>query len=185
MKTLLDEEQLRHGVRELADQITARYGQSPLTIIAVMTGSLVLLADLIRLLEMPLRVGLIQASSYRGGTEPSNLVIGDSLSLDIHGRDVLLIDDIFDTGQTLEAVVARMKSMGPKSLASGVLLFKEGRQRVSYRPDYIAFSIPDEFVVGYGLDYQDLYRNLPFLAVLEEADLEHVRALNLANHSVE
>lgn len=156
----------------MASAITQRYGDTPLTIVAVMTGSLVLLADLIRQLSMPIRVSLIQASSYRGGTEPGALWIRDDMMLDVSNRHVLVIDDIFDTGKTLQAVLQCIGQMNPRSLASGVLLHKEGRQQVAMQPDFVAFKIPDEFVVGYGLDYQDLYRNLPFLAVLEASEIE-------------
>lgn len=156
----------------MASEIAIRYGDQPLTIVAVMTGSMVLLADLIRSLTMPIRVSLIQASSYRGGTEPGALWIRDDMMLDIRGRDVLVLDDIFDTGRTLSAVLQCLAQMEPKSISSAVLLHKVGRQQVGLVPDFIGFKIPDEFVVGYGLDYQDLYRNLPFLAVLEPSEIE-------------
>lgn len=155
----------------MAAAITERYGDKPLTIVAVMTGSLVLLADLIRQLKMPLRVSLIQASSYRGGTESGALWIRDDMMLDVTDKDVLVVDDIFDTGKTLQAVLRCIGEMQPSSVASAVLLHKEGRQQVEMEPDFVAFRIPDEFVVGYGLDYQDLYRNLPFLAVLEPSEI--------------
>lgn len=155
----------------MADAIAAQYGDRPLTIVAIMTGSLVLLADMIRHLKMPLRVSLIQASSYRGGTESGALWIRDDMMLDVSDRDVLVVDDIFDTGKTLQAVLRCIGEMQPRSTASAVLLRKEGRQEVEMEPDFVAFSIPDEFVVGYGLDYQDLYRNLPFLAVLEPEEI--------------
>lgn len=156
----------------MASAITSRYGTRPLTIVAVMTGSLVLLADLIRLLNMPIRVSLIQASSYRGGTESGDLWIREDMMLDVTDRDVLIIDDIFDTGRTLFAVVQCVSSMAPSSVATAVLLHKQGRQRVEMIPDFVAFNIPDEFVVGYGLDFQDLYRNLPYLAILEPCEIE-------------
>lgn len=171
MKTLLNEDRLREGVDDLAREITERYGDQPLTIVAVMTGSLVLLADLIRRLKMPVRVSLIQASSYRGGTESGSLWIRDDMMLDVSDRDVLVLDDIFDTGKTLRAVLQCLSAMQPSSIASAVLLHKEGRQQVDMEPDFVAFRIPDEFVVGYGLDYQDLYRNLPYLAVLEPSEI--------------
>lgn len=172
MKTLLNEHQLQAGVDAMAAQISERYGNRQLTIVAVMTGSLVLMADLIRRLTMPVRVSLIQASSYRGGVQSGELWIRDDMMLDVTDREVMVIDDIFDTGKTLQEVLRRIDSMGPKSLASAVLLHKDGRQTVSMTPDFVAFRIPDEFVVGYGLDYQDLYRNLPYLAVLEPAEIE-------------
>ena len=94
------------------------------------------------------------------------------MMLDITGRDVLLVDDIFDTGHTLTEVMELMRGLNPTSLRSAVLLNKTGKQEVDWRPDFVAFDIPDEFVVGYGLDYNDQYRNLPFLACLEPSDLE-------------
>ncbi len=156
----------------MAAAITQRYGDSPLTIVAVMTGSLVLMADLIRLLSMPVRVSLIQASSYRGGTQADTLWLRDDMMLDVADRDVLVLDDIFDTGNTLKTVMQCIRQMKPASVASAVLLHKVGCQKVDLLPDFVAFRIPNEFVVGYGLDYQDLYRNLPFLAVLEPSEIE-------------
>ena len=172
MKILLTEQELQLGIERLAKQISLEYGERPVTIISIMTGSLVLLADLIRRLEMPIRVSLIQASSYRGGTESGELDVNDSLMLDIQGRDCLLVDDIFDTGKTLMRVTERLKGLRPASLKSIVLLYKEGRQEFPLEPDYFIFKIPDEFVVGYGLDYQDLYRNLPYVGVMEQTDLD-------------
>jgi hypoxanthine phosphoribosyltransferase len=172
VKTLLSEEQLQQGIAKLAEKLTRDYQDRPITFVAVMTGALVMLADLIRRLEMPIRVSLIQASSYRGGTESGDLTMDDSLMLDIEGRDCLLVDDIFDTGKTLTKVSERLQAMRPSSVRSIVLLYKEGQQRFPIEPDYFVFKIPNEFVVGYGLDYQDLYRNLPFVGVMEPSDLD-------------
>lgn len=155
----------------MAQRINEYYAGSPLTIVGVMTGSIVLLADLIRQLTMPLRVGVIQASSYRGRTERGQLVVNADLMLDIAGRDVLLIDDIFDTGHTLLRIVEEMQAFGPMSVRTAVLLRKQGRQEVHFEPNVVAFEIPDTFVVGYGLDYRDEYRNLPYVAELEPADI--------------
>jgi hypoxanthine phosphoribosyltransferase len=174
MQTLLTEEELRAGVAEAAEQIKACYAGRPLTIIGILTGSVVLLADLIRQLDMPLRVGVLQASSYRGATTTrGELIINHELMPDISGRDVLLVDDIFDTGHTLLQVMQRMKALKPRSIRSLVLLRKVGRQEADIEPDFVGFRIPDQFVVGYGLDYEDEYRNLPYLAALEEQDLRH------------
>jgi hypoxanthine phosphoribosyltransferase len=170
VKTLLNQDELNAGVERLAREINETYGNRPLTIVGVLTGSFILMADLIRKLEMPLRVGVVQTSSYEG-TERGTLSINSEMMLDIAGRDVVLIDDIFDTGNTLQEVTQLMKSLGPNSLKSAVLLLKTGRQEVDWVPEFVAFDIPDEFVVGYGLDYNDEYRNLPFLACLEPADL--------------
>ena len=172
LKTLLSEQQLKSGVARLAEEINAHYHGQPLTIIGVLTGSVVLLADLIRLLTMPLRVGVIQARSYRGSaTSPGELTIQADLLPDVRGRQVLVIDDIFDTGQTMLEMTAQLRKLEPASLRLAVLLRKQGRQRVRIEPDHVGFEIPDEFVVGYGLDYRDEYRNLPYVAALEAAEL--------------
>ncbi|MGY8748847.1 MAG: hypoxanthine phosphoribosyltransferase [Pirellulales bacterium] len=170
MKTLLNQDELEAGVERLAREINETYGKRPLTIVGVLTGSFILMADLIRKLKMPLRVGVVQTSSYQG-TERGDLSINSEMMLDIAGRDVVLIDDIFDTGNTLAEVTQLMQSLGPSSLKSAVLLLKTGRQEVDWVPEFVAFDIPDEFVVGYGLDFNDEYRNLPFLACLEPEDL--------------
>ena len=173
MKQLYTREQLHDGVSAMAAEIAECYKDRHLTIVGVLTGSLVLVADLIRLLDLPMRVGVIAASSYRGATTTrGELSINDELMLDIRGRDVLLVDDIFDTGHTLVKVMDKMREYEPSSLRSAVLLRKHGRQEVDAVPDFVAFNIPDEFVVGYGLDYEDMYRNLPFLGALEEEDLK-------------
>ena len=172
MKVLLTEEELKQGVAKMATSISECYANVPLTIIGILTGSVVLMADVIRLLEMPLRVGVLQARSYHGATTTRGpLIINDELMPDIKDRDILLLDDIFDTGHTLKEVEARIRKLNPATVRSAVLLYKEGRQEVATVPDFIGFNIPDEFVVGYGLDYEDAYRNLPYLAALEEEDL--------------
>lgn len=172
MKPLLSEEQIRGGVERLAGEIGRFYAGRSLTILGVLTGSLVLMADLIRRLDLPLRVGVIQTRSYRGNaTRPGHLEINDSMLIDIKGRDVLLIDDIFDTGRTLAALIEQIKTLEPRSVRSAVLLEKKGRQKVAMRPDHVVFAIPNAFVVGYGLDYQDAFRHLPYVAMLDDDDL--------------
>ena len=172
MKPLLSEQALSNGVRQMADQINRTYDSQPLTIVGIMTGSIILLADMIRLLKMPLRVGVVQASSYRGATTRGPLIINSDLMPDIAGRDVLVVDDIFDTGNTLVELLALMDKLGPSSIQTAVLLRKQGRQQVDLQPDFVAFEIPDEFVVGYGLDYRDEFRNLPYVAALEPAEIK-------------
>jgi len=176
MKTLLTEEQLHVGICKLADQIESQYRGRPLTIVGVLIGSVVLLADLIRMLKIPLRVEMVQARSYRGNnTRPGPLVINvDLLSTSVQGRDVLLVDDIFDTGHTLWELVPQIDELGPTSVHTAVLLSKQGRCEVEMKPDYVAFEIPDEFVVGYGLDYCDQYRNLPYIAILEPHEIKNL-----------
>lgn len=171
MRVILSEAQISEGITRLAREVAADYEGRSLTVLGVLTGSLVFLSDLIRRLNLPLKVGLVQASSYRGlATNPGSLSIADVSGLDICGRHVLLLDDIFDTGQTLCGIVAELQKLEPASLRSAVLLWKEGRQRVALTPDYHCFRIPDLFVVGYGLDYNDEYRHLPHVAVLEDHD---------------
>jgi hypoxanthine phosphoribosyltransferase len=182
MRTLLSKEQLHDGVTGMADKIAGCYADRQLTIVGVLTGSVVLMADLIRLIDLPMRVGVLQASSYRGATTTrGELVINSELMLDISGRDVLLVDDIFDTGHTLVRTLEKMRAFEPTSIRSAVLLRKHGRQEVEYRPDFVGFDIPDEFVVGYGLDYEDMYRNLPFLAALEPEDIARHKEVTASN----
>ncbi len=172
MKVLLTEEQLRQGITLLAEKIRNHYTGRPLTIVGVLIGSIVLLADLIRLLDIPLRVELVQARTPQGNNRRGPLVINlDLLSSDVRGRDVLLVDDIFDTGNTLWELVPQLDELGPATVRTAVLLRKQGRCQVPLQPDFVAFDIPDAFVVGYGLDYRDMYRNLPYVAILEPHEL--------------
>jgi hypoxanthine phosphoribosyltransferase len=173
MKTLITDEQLRQGVDRLTGEIRQHYQGKPLTVLGVLIGSVVFVADLVRRLDLPLRVGLIQARNARqGGTRPGPLVIDlELLSTDVRGRHVLLVDDIFDTGNTLWELVPQIDELGPASVRTAVLVRKADRCRVPLKPDFVGFDIPDSFVVGYGLDYADKHRNLPYLAVLEPSEL--------------
>ena len=170
MRVLLSAEQINASIDRLAAEIREREAGRPLTVIAVLTGSIIFLADLIRKLDMPLRVGVIQARSYTGAERGALSVNADMLP-EVAGRDVLVIDDIFDTGHTLLEVLDFLDELGPRSIRTAVLVLKHGKQRVSLRPDYVGCEIPDVFVVGYGLDYNDAYRNLPYLAALEPQEL--------------
>ncbi len=167
MEILITEAEIQERIRELGKQIEADYQGRPLTIVAILTGSLIVLADLIREIQLPLRVALLQASSYKGATTTAGaLIINESFAPDVAGRDVLLLDDILDTGHTLGTLVHRMADRGALSVKTAVLLRKTGRQEVKIEPDYCGFEIPDAFVVGYGLDYDDDYRHLPYVAIL-------------------
>jgi hypoxanthine phosphoribosyltransferase len=167
MQILISADRIQERVAQLAEQIAADYRDRPVTIIGVLTGCLMFLADLVRRLDRPLRIGLIQASSYRGSAQtPGELHVQPELLPDVRGRDVLLLDDILDTGQTLGYLVQHLRSVGATSVRVVVLLRKRGRQKVPLEPDYCGFDIPDVFVVGYGLDYNDEYRNLPYVGVL-------------------
>jgi hypoxanthine phosphoribosyltransferase len=171
MNVLLPAERIQERVAELAGQVARDYHGRPLTIVGVLTGCLMFLADLVRHLELSLRIGLIQASSYRGAaTAPGALHVHPELLPDLRGRHVLLLDDILDTGQTLAHLHRHLGGLGPASVRTAVLLRKRGRQQVAFEPDYCGFDIPNAFVVGYGLDYNDDYRHLPYIAVLPDAD---------------
>jgi hypoxanthine phosphoribosyltransferase len=167
VNVLIAENRIRERVDALGAEIAADYHGRPVTVVGVLTGCLVFLADLIRRLDHPTQIALIQASSYRGtATTAGELVVKDELLPDVTGRHLLLVDDILDTGQTISRLVEYLKSRGAASVKSCVLLRKIGRQNVVFEPDYTGFEIPDAFVVGYGLDYNDEYRHLPFIAVL-------------------
>jgi hypoxanthine phosphoribosyltransferase len=167
VQILITEAEIQERIRELGKQIEMDYQGRPLTIVAILTGSLIVLADLIREIQLPLRVALLQASSYKGATTTAGaLIINESFAPDVAGRDVLLLDDILDTGHTLGTLVHRMADRGALSVKTAVLLRKTGRQEVKIEPDYCGFEIPDAFVVGYGLDYDDDYRHLPYVAIL-------------------
>lgn len=167
LPVLITAEQIEHRVAEMAAQIAPEYRGRPLTIVGVLTGSLMFLADFVRRLDLPLRIDFIRASSYRGSaTEPGTLQIGPEVGADVRGRHVLLLDDILDTGQTLRFLKAHLAELGAASVKVAVLLRKEGRLQYPVHADFVGFDIPDEFVVGYGLDYDDDYRHLPYVAVL-------------------
>jgi hypoxanthine phosphoribosyltransferase len=170
MDILISAERLQERVGELAGQIAADYRERrPVTIVGVLTGSLMFLADLVRRLDLPLRIGLIQASSYRGATTtPGELHIQPELQPEVRGRHVLLLDDILDTGQTLVHLTRHLHTLGAASVRVAVLLRKQGRQIMPLEPDYCGFDIPNAFVVGYGLDFNDEYRHLPYVAVLPQ-----------------
>ncbi len=167
MKVLITAERIQQRVAELAAEIGQDYRGRPLTIVGVLNGCLMFLADLVRHLDHPIRIGFIQVSSYRGeATSPGVLHFGPEILPDLTGRHLLILDDILDTGQTLSHLVKHFQARGVASLKLGVLLRKLGRQQVACEPNYVGFEIPDRFVVGYGLDYDDEFRHLPFLAEL-------------------
>ena len=172
MKVLIEAEEIREAVEALGQRRAADYAGKTLTVVGVLTGSVMLLADLVRAMNLPLRISLIRASSYRGAaTRPGELEVDDQLLEDVSGRDVLLVDDIFDSGRTLDRLLDTLRGHHPASLRSAVLLWKTGRSEVEVEPDYHCFRIPDVFVVGYGLDHNGEYRYLPHIAGLDDQDL--------------
>src|SRR3954467_7263336 len=166
---LLTEAQIDAKVAELGAQISEAYAGKELTLVSVLKGSLPFMADLMRAISIPVRIDLMEVSSYGGAsTESSGLVrILKDLSASIQGEDVLIVEDIIDTGLTLNYLVRYLRGKNPASLRICTLLDKPARRLVEIEVDYIGFTIPDQFVVGYGLDYGELYRNLRFVGVLK------------------
>jgi hypoxanthine phosphoribosyltransferase len=167
-EVLLTEEQIAAKVAELGARIGEDYAGSRLTLVSVLKGSLPFMADLMRAIPVGLRIDLMEVSSYGGSsTESSGLVrIIKDLSASIEGEDVLLVEDIIDTGLTLNYLLKYLRGKNPASLRICTLLDKPARRLVDIPVDYVGFTIPDQFVVGYGLDYGELYRNLRFVGVL-------------------
>ena len=167
-QVLISEEEIRAKVRELGAQISADYAGRSVTLVSVLKGSLPFMADLMRAIEAPVQIDLMEVSSYGGATtESSGLVrILKDLSSSISGRDVLIVEDIIDTGLTLNYLLRYLRGKNPASLRICALLDKPARRLVEIPIDYTGFTIPDEFVVGYGLDFGEFYRNLPFIGVL-------------------
>ncbi len=166
-KVLISEKEIGRRVGELAAQVQSDFPGRDLVVVGLLTGTLMFLADLVREIDLPLRLDFIGVSSYGDGTESRELVFTKELKLDVAGRDVLLVDDILDTGKTLRAVINKLGEMNPRQVRSCVLLSKKARREYDIIADYVGFEIPNEFVVGYGLDYAEKYRNLPHIGVLK------------------
>jgi hypoxanthine phosphoribosyltransferase len=165
---LLDEEQIKLRVHELGRKIKAVYGNREFTIVALITGAVMFTADLMREIDNPVRLDCIRVSSYGTRTKSvGNPEVLTELRLDIANRDVLVIDDILDTGKTLSLVTNLARKLNPASLRTCVLLDKKSRREVPFEADFVGFNIPDKFVVGYGLDFAERYRNLPCIGVLK------------------
>ena len=165
-KILITDQQIERRIKALARLIEHDFRGREIVVIALLNGTVLFLADLIRHLNVPLRLDFIGVSSYGAGTRPGELVFTKELRLDVRGRDVLLVDDILDTGKTLSRVLAKLRILRPRRIRTCVLLDKPARRVEKLAADYVGFSIPDLFVVGYGLDFAERYRNLPFVGVL-------------------
>jgi hypoxanthine phosphoribosyltransferase len=170
-RVLLSEETIRRRVDELVEQIKGDLGDADPVIVALLKGSIVFLADLIRGFDRPVAFDFVGVSSYGDGTSPGETpALTKELSVDVAGRHVLVIDDILDTGRTLRHVLRYLEMFRPASVRTCVLLDKRARRDVAIEPDYTGFEIGDEFVVGYGMDFADRYRNLPYIGVLADPD---------------
>jgi hypoxanthine phosphoribosyltransferase len=165
-QVLIPAPQLRRRVGEIARALTRDYAGGDLLLVPLLTGTIIFLADLLRCLNLPLRVDFLGVSSYRDGTVSRELILTKELRLEARDRHVLLVDDILDTGRTLAWVTAKLRTLRPRSLRTCVLLDKPARRVEPVQADYVGFTIPDVFVVGYGLDFAERYRNLPFVGVL-------------------
>jgi hypoxanthine phosphoribosyltransferase len=165
---LVSEADIKKRLRKLGAEITNLYGNEEITVISVINGAILFTADLLRHIDNPVRLDCIRVSSYRNETKSTGKpqILGN-LSLDLANRHVLLIDDILDTGKTLSMIVGMIKKLQPASVRTCVLLDKRGRREVEFEADFVGFQIPDKFVVGYGLDFAERYRNLPCIGVLK------------------
>jgi len=162
---LLPADRIHRRVAQLGRVLAKDYSGRDLVIVALLHGTVLFLADLVRHLPIPLRLDFLGVSSYRGGTRPGRLEITRDLRLDVGGREVLIVDDILDTGRTLEAVTTAVRKFRPKQVRTCVLLDKPSRRERPIGADYVGFRIPDVFVVGYGMDHDERFRNLPFVGV--------------------
>lgn len=164
---IISEEQVRDRVRELGAQISRDYEDRSVLLVAVLRGAALFIADLAREITVPVELDFMAVSSYGSSTKSSGVVrILKDLDEQIEGRHVIVVEDILDTGLTLKYLLKNLASRKPASLEIVTLLSKEGKQRVPISCKYIGFSVPDEFVVGYGLDFAERYRNLPYIGVL-------------------
>ena len=174
-RVLFDGPAIHKRLGELAEQITADYSDRELTVIAILTGSLMFTSDLLRRIPLPLKLDCLSVVSYHGKTQPGGEVIFKQFAdPDVGGRDILILDDILDTGYTLTAVRKKLETAYPRSIRVCVLLSKRKQRARDVDADYVGFAIDDEFVVGHGLDFMERYRNLPYVGVLRRELLERM-----------
>ena len=170
---LYSEAQIKRRVRSLAHELKATYGDGEFTIVSLINGAIMFTADLMREIDNPVRLDCIRISSYGEKTKSVGTPqVVASLTLDIRNRHVLIIDDILDTGKTMKLVAGLVQKLHPASLRTCVLLDKVGRREVEFEADFVGFKIPDKFVIGYGLDFAERYRNLPCIGVLDPSKIK-------------
>jgi len=169
---LIKESILVHRVAELGQEISEFYHNCNFTVISVSNGATLFVADLLRQIDIPLHLDTIMAHSYKGTESAGEVKMLPDLKLDITGRDVLVVDDILDTGRTISKIVEFLKTQKPKSVKICVMLDKPSRRVIEIQADYVGFTVPDVFVVGYGMDYNEYYRNLPYVGTLSENSLD-------------
>ena len=172
-KVLFDEPAIHRRLDDMAAQISNDYRDRELTVIAVLHGSLMFVADLLRRIPLPLKLDCVSVASYHGKAQSSAEVVFKEVTVpDVVGRDVLILDDILDSGHTLAAIREKLETAKPRSIRVCVLLSKKKQRAREVDADYVGFEIEDEFVVGYGLDFRERYRNLPYIGVLRRELLE-------------
>jgi len=168
-RVLFDEPAINRRLDELAEQISNDYRDRDLTVIAVLNGSMMFMADLLRRIPLPLKLDCLSVASYHGKTQGSGEVIFKQVALpDVIDRDILILDDILDSGHTLAAIREKLETAKPRSIRVCVLLSKKKKRAQQIVADYLGFEIEDEFVVGFGLDFMERYRNLPCIGVLRK-----------------
>ncbi len=165
-RILITDDEIARRIRQMSLDIMSEFSGREMVVVSLLNGTVMFLADLIRNLSLPLRLDFMGVSSYGAGTESGELVFTKELRLDVRRRDVLLVDDILDTGKTLERVLGKLRVLKPRRIRTCVLLNKAARRVAPVQADFVGFEIPDVFVVGYGLDFAERYRNLPFVGVL-------------------
>lgn len=166
-KVLLTEEEIRTKVQEMGAKISEDYKDKNLLMVSVLKGSVMIMADLMRAITIPARIDFMSVSSYGSGTVHKSLKIIKDLDINLEGYDLLLVEDILDSGKTLYSLREMLRQRNPKSIKIATLLDKPERREEDIQPDYFCFNVPDEFVVGYGLDYDEKYRNLPYIGILK------------------
>ena len=173
-KVLIGEDELRAIVKRLGEQITEDYKGKDVLLIGILKGSVIFMADLMRAIDLPCNIDFMAVSSYGSGTESSGRVkINKDLDNDIQGKDIIIIEDILDSGKTLYYIRDILSARKPASIKICTLFDKPERREADIKADYIGSLVPNEFIVGYGLDYAEYYRNLPFIGVLKESVYEN------------
>lgn len=169
LKLLYSQDEIARQVKRLGDEISNDYPDSEILLVGVLKGSFLFVADLVRAIRSPLIIDFVRIASYGSDTQSSGIVeIRKDLELPIKDRDVIIVEDIVDSGQTLESLYNLLLRRGPRSLKICTLIDKTARREVSIRPDYVGFSLDDGFIIGYGLDYAERYRNLPDIHLIQD-----------------
>lgn len=169
LKVLVSEEQIKARIKEMGEEISREYEGKDPVVLGVLKGVVVFYADMIRHITVPCQMDFMCLSSYQGTKSTGNMIVKQDMSVDVEGRHVLILEDIFDTGGSLDYTYKHLMSKNPASVKICTLLDKPERRRpgITLKPDWIGFAIPNEFVVGYGLDFNEHYRNLPYVGVLK------------------